>query len=228
MAMRSSWGLAIDLGDEPLPEGAAAHLYHGFWDQAGAVPSFKTGDYGNGLPQAAEGRVTVAGQAGKAYTKFEKDGIGYPPGWQVPTLFSLSLFAFEHNLPENTALVSFALDSLRQCAEQVPFRMAAIGNLGCYYLNAEMVNSAWVTLQQQDIHTLVLHESHPLTRQGQEQLQGQALGGAHLPYRVFSLDYLQTLWQPEMDFEARHKAYKQAISAQLHTPLLPLEWESTD
>lgn len=221
MAMRSSWGLALDLGDEALPEGAAEQLYHGFWEQAGAPPSFKMGDYGKGLPQAAEGKVTVAGQSGKAYTKFEKDSIGYPPGWQVPTLFSLSLFGFEHNLPDNETLVSFALDYLRQCAEQVSFRLAAIGNLGCYYLNAEMVNQAWVTLQQQDIHTLVLHESHPLTRQG----QGQTLGNG-LPYQMFSLDYLQTLWQPEIDFEARHKAYKQAISAQLHTPLLPLEWES--
>lgn len=221
MGMRSSWGLALDLGDETLPEGSVERIYHGFWEQAG-LPAFKMGDYGNGLPQAAEGKVTVAGLKGKAYTKFEKDSIGYPPGWQVPTLFSLSLFSFEQNLPDNADLVSFALDYLCQCAEQVPFRMAAIGNLGCYYLNAEMVNPAWVTLQQQDIHTLILHESHPLTRQW----QGQPLGDDDLPYRVFSLAHLQKFWQPEMDFEARHKAYKQAISAQLHTSLLPLEWES--
>ncbi len=220
MAMRSSWGLAIDLGDKALPTGAAERLYHGFWDQAGD-PVFKMGDYGQGLPQAAEGKVTVAEQKGKAYTKFEKDKIGYPPGWEVPTLFSLSLFAFAQNLPDNAELAAFALDYLRQCAETVPFRMAAIGNLGCYYLNAEMVNTAWVTLQQQDIHTLVLHESHPLTRQW----EGVPLGD-HLPYVVFSLAYLQKLWQPDVDFETRHKAYKQEISSQLHTPLLPLEWES--
>lgn len=220
MAMRSSWGLAIDLGDEALPPGGVARLYHGFWDQAG-TPVFKMGDYGEGIPQAAEGQVTVAAQSGKAYTKFEKDKIGYPPGWEVPTLFSLSLFAFEQNLPENAALVTFALDYLRQCAEGVPFRMAVIGNLGCYYLNAEMINPAWITLQQQDVHTLILHESHPLTRQW----KGTPLGDT-LPYTVFSLAYLQRFWQSEVDFEARHQAYKRAISGQLHTPLLPLEWES--
>jgi hypothetical protein len=220
MPMRSSWGLAIDLGDEALPADAVEQLYHGFWDQAGD-PVFKMGEYGPGLPQAAEGKVTLAEQQGKAYTKFEKDKIGYPPGWEVPTLFSLSLFAFQHNLPENTELAAFALDYLRQCAKTVPFRMAVIGNLGCYYLNAEMINQAWVTLQQQDVHTLVLHESHPLTRQW----QGISLG-EDLPYTVFSTEYLKNFWQPEVDFETRHRAYKHEISGQLHTPLLPLEWES--
>ena len=222
MALRSSWGLAVDLGDQTLPEGTAAHLYQGFWSQAGTDPLFKMGDYGDGIPQAAEGKVTlVQGEAsltGKAYTKFERDAIGYPPGWEVPTLFSLSLFGFVEPLPESEALREVLIQFLEKQIETLTFRMAVIGNLGCYYLNAEMINAAWVTMQQQDIHTLILHRSHPLTRQ----LQGEDFGAAHM---LFTPDVLQTLWQPELDFEVRHKAYKAAISTQLHTELLPLEWE---
>ena len=92
-------------------------------------------------------------------------------------------------------------------------------NLGSYYLNAEMINEAWVTLQQQDVNTLVLPAKHPLART----LNGTNFSEQHV---LFSVEQLQQLWQPEVDFEQRHKAYKQAISAQLHTALLPLEWES--
>lgn len=217
MALRSSWGLAIDLGEAALPEAQIQALYQGFWRQAGADPQFTMGQYAAQVPQAAEGAVTLRGQRGKAYTKFERDSLGYPPGWEVPVLFSLSLFGFAENLPENTKLADFLLDYLR--SEVTDFRMAVIGNLGSYYLNAEMVNAAWVTMQQHDVQHLILAETHPLAKQ----LTGQAFSTG---YQVFDRSVLETLWQPEIDFEKRHQAYKQAISTQLHTPLLPLEWES--
>ena len=216
MALRSSWGLALDLGDEALAESTIQGLYQGFWSQVGP-PQFTMGNYAEQVPQAAEGAVNLAGQSGKAYTKFERDSLGYPAGWQVPVLFSLSLFGFAENLPDNPALVNFLLDYVRTHAPA--FRMALIGNLGSYYLNAEMINEAWVTLQQQDVNTLVLPAKHPLART----LNGTDFSEQHV---LFSAEQLQRLWQPEVDFEQRHKAYKRAISTQLHTALLPLEWES--
>ncbi len=213
--MRSSWGLIIDLGDTNEAFSAEHALYHQFWQDK--TPLFKMGDY-HGIPQAAEGKVTLQGLEGKAYTKIEQDAIGYPPGWEVPTVFSLSLFGFEENLPENRALRDYLLDFLTQFMEEHPqVRMAAIGNMGSYYLNAEMINKAWVTLQRQDIHTLILSHEHPLTRQ----LEGESFGERHT---LFSLNVLQTLWT-DQDFEARHKHYKKEISEHLHTELLPLDWE---
>lgn len=217
MALRSSWGLALDLGDEALSESTIQALYQGFWSQVGP-PQFTMGNSAEQVPQAAEGVVSLAGQTGKAYTKFERDSLGYPPGWQVPVVFSLSLFGFAENLPDNPVLVNFLLDYVRTHVPE--FRMAVIGNLGSYYLNTEMINAAWVTMQQQDVNTLILSAKHPLAR---SLSGGTAFSEQHV---LFSVEQLQQLWQPEVDFEQRHKAYKQAISAQLHTELLPLEWES--
>ena len=219
MGMRSSWGLILDLGEDlDQSEHKMEHtLFHQFWDVYGP-PVFKMGTY-HGLPQAAEGKVTIDELKGKAYTKFEKDTIGYPPGWEVPTLFALSLFKFENNLPDNQILIDYLLSYLQQCQSKlIPFRMAAIGNMGGYYFNAEMINAEWVTLQQQDVHTLILTNTHPLTRQ----LEGITFGEHHTLLRQESL---KTLWRSD-NFEARHKRYKQAISKQMHTELLSLEWET--
>lgn len=215
--LSSSWGLALDLG-EAVSEARLQALYDAIWQDARFQgPQFKLGGY-RCVPQAAEGALHLEGHEGKTYTKFEEDGIGYPPGWQVPITFTLSVFGFAENLPQSHLLYDFLLAQARLLREIHPYRMAFIGDLGSYYLHAEMVNPAWLDLQQESVLALLLDSAHPLTRQH----SGEAFADQLWLYPQAAL---KSFWT-EDDFATRFQRYKEQMAEQLHSQTQPLEWEA--
>jgi hypothetical protein len=215
-SISASWGLNLDLGDQLNPE-TLSQLYQAIWTAPEfSGPRFKLGEY-QGLPKAAEGELCVAEQAGKCYTKFELDNLGYPSSWQVPLSFSLSLFGFEQGLPKNKKLYKFLLSQLRRLGRLSDYRMAMIGDLGCYYLNAEFISESWVNLHQDAILALILPKSHPFARLH----PGQKFGRKHF---IYTQSELGVFWNHE-DQQTRYLDFKKQLSHQLHSPSLNLEWE---
>lgn len=220
MSISGSWGLVLDLGDNPA-ESVLQKLYAAVWDAPEfSGPKFKMGEYLS-LPRAAEGGLSLpgSGQSGSSYTKFDADNLGYPMGWQVPLSFQLSVYGFGENLPANQELYRFLLTKARQFAGLSYFRMAVICELSCYYLNAEFLNEAWLDLQQQSVLALILPERHPFTRQhpGQTWEKGMFL---------YERPELEPFWT-EADEATRYTHFKRRLSEELHSPKqTSLEWES--
>lgn len=214
--LQSSWGLAVDLGENPTPEQLKA-IYEHCWQQPEFKgPEFQMGEL-LGVPRAAEGKLLHKDQQLGCYTKFEKDDLGYPPGWEVPVLFSLSLFKLPQPLAELPEWQAFLQQQLQALLHICSARMAVIGDLSMYYLNAEMLLPEWIDLQQGSVLQLIVANSHPFSRQ----LSGQAFGETH---QLFTQAPLQSLWTPD-DNQTRFLRYKSAISEQLHSEKLTLEWE---
>lgn len=214
--LSGSWGLVIDLGDAPTAE-HLKQLYDSIWqDEAVSGPRFRLGQF-MGLPRAAEGELRIAGQPGKCYTKFEVDDLGYPAGWQAPVSFTFSLFGFADNLPANQVLYDFLLARAEALTALVPWRMALIGDLSCYYLNAELINEDWLDLHQGSVLGLLLPPAHPLTRSH----PGQARGANQL----YERPELKAFASSDDD-QARYLRFKQRISRDLHSPRQRLDWES--
>lgn len=217
--LSSSWGLALDLGDE-ISAASAEALYQEIWLRSDfKEPDFKMGTFLS-VPQAAEGKVSVAGQQGKTYTKFERDGIGYPSGWQVPLTFSLSLFGFEDNLPDNQNLHDYLLKMAEQLALCVPYRMAVIGDLGAYYLNAEMLNTDWFDLQQETVLSVILSAKHPFVRQHEGQKFADKLF-------LYTQADVQQYWTSD-DAQTRFLRYKMRMAEEVHAQKQLLDWERPD
>ncbi|PKL79209.1 MAG: hypothetical protein CVV27_02225 [Candidatus Melainabacteria bacterium HGW-Melainabacteria-1] len=213
--LSGSWGLVLDLGDE-IAEEALRRLYDAVWQASEFTgPRFKLGDY-KGLPRGAEGSLTLAGQSGQCYTKFEQDTLGYPPGWQVPLSFSLSLFGFATPLPDNQTLYQFLRQQAQAFYELLPYRMAVIGELSCYYLNAEFLNEDWIDLQQQSLLALLLPPQHPFGKRH----SGQSTG----PLQLYEQEDLRAFWSTDSE-QDRYLRFKQRISNDMHSPRQDLDWE---
>lgn len=216
----SSWGLVLDLGDK-VPQAHLEALYNSVWDSPEFTgPAFKMGEI-NGLPRGAEGLMTLlSGDAalnGKCYTKIETDDLGYPPSWEVPLSFSLSAFGFEQNLPDNQLLSEFLLKKAQAFAELHPFRLGIIGELSCYYINADLFSEDWLDLHQGSVLALMLDKRHPFARQhpGAEFTEGLYLYERAALAPFASAD----------DEHTRYLRFKQRIARDLHAPRLGLEWE---
>ena len=214
--LNSSWGLIIELGETPAIE-TTQFLYHYVWNLPETTgPLFKMGDY-HDVFKAAEGGLTCDQQAGKCYTKFDQDTLGYPNNWQVPVCFQWSLFGFQENLAEQNQLYRYLLDHLQFLIKQIPVRMAMIGDLAAYYLNADFINSEWVDLQQESVLALVLPETHRLK-------QTIPTTSFDKNFKLFTQADLRQLWT-ETPVDERYKRFKEAISHEIHSPFLSLEWE---
>lgn len=208
----SSWGLVLDLGDD-VPDSALKALYSSIWDTPDARgPHFKMGEW-RGLPRAAEGELLD----GKCYTKFEMDELGYPPNWQVPLSFSISLFGFPENLPNNQQLAHFLLEKANDFSANHSFRLGIIGELSCYYINADLFSEDWLDLHQDSVLALMLDKRHPFAKSypGQDFSQGLSL---------YERSELQKFWTTD-DLQTRYLRFKQRIARDLHAPRLGLEWE---
>ena len=216
--LSGSWGLALDLGDEVRPE-VLEQLFAAVWQAPEfSGPRFKLGEYA-GVPRAAEGDLSLSDEIqGSCYTKFEEDSLGYPPSWQVPLSFNLSVYGFAQNLPENQELYHFLLAKAREFAAVADFRMAMLGDLTCYYLNAEFLNEDWLDLQQQSVQALILPQRHPFARRHPGQDRGDKLW-------LYEREQLQTFWSSD-DEGTRYLRFKQRLAQELHSPRIDLEWES--
>lgn len=223
MSISGSWGLRLDLG-YGVSEATLSQLYAHFWDsEAFDGPSFQMGQY-RGIPAAAEGKLLLpeafGGQQGKSYTKFEEDPLGYPPGWEIPLTLSLSVFDFDAPLPQNQGLYDYLMAQTRELHALAPLRMALIGDLASYYVDADMVSPDWVDVHQQAVLALILRREHPLC----QELEGTPLSE---DLRVLTQSQLKRFWSDD-DLNTRQRRYKERLSAALHRDTQPLEWERQD
>lgn len=209
--------MIIELGETPAIEDIQ-FLYHYVWNLPETTePLFKMGDY-QGVFKAAEGGLTLDQQLGKCYTKFDQDTLGYPDNWQVPVCFQWSLFGFQENLAEQNQLYRYLLDHLQFLITQIPVRMAMIGDLAAYYLNADFINLEWVDLQQESLLAIVLPDTHRLLQKINTE--------AFVPnFALLTQTDLKKLWT-KSPVEERYKLFKKVVSHEIHSPFLSLEWEN--
>lgn len=221
-AISASWGLRLDLGYEIADE-SLKQLFDHLWEDAFFEgPNFKMGTC-QGVPAMAEGKLnlpTSSGGAGKAYTKIEKDTLGFPAGWDAPLSLSLSLFGFADNLPEHEGLYAYALEQIKALYALHPFRMAMVGDLACYYVDADMISVDWVDMHQESVKALVLAADHALVKVLESQVFAEGL-------RLFEQEQLKALWT-EDDLNTRHARYKQGAAEAMHSDKLQLEWETPE
>lgn len=221
--LQGSWGLVLDL-DSQVPDTRLRELHQALWTHPLLQgPSREMGSFGP-VPRACEGQLLWQGQALDCYSKWEQDGLGYPPGWDLPVVLSLNLYGLAQPLTEQPLLQAALLEIATALYALYPWRLALVGDVTSFYLNADMLHPSWFDFQQEAVLGLYLPITHPLTQQVAGSSEGLVPGLCH-----YGPDEMQPLWSHD-DEQTRYLRYKQAISAQMHGDTAPpsgglLEWE---
>ncbi|MGV3525548.1 MAG: hypothetical protein ACO1RX_15065 [Candidatus Sericytochromatia bacterium] len=216
--LQGSWGLILDL-DSQVPDVTLRQLQEALWAHPLLKgPRREMGTFGP-VPRACEGHLVWQDQLLDCYTKWEQDGLGYPPGWDLPVVLSLNLYGLEQALGEQPLLQAALMELATDLFALYPWRLALVGDVTSFYLNADMVNPAWFDFQQEAVLALRLRPGHPLTH--------SVPGQAEQSWIHYGPDEMRPFWTSD-DASTRYLRYKHAISEQLHQPETPaslLEWE---
>lgn len=219
--LQGSWGLILDL-DSQVSDAKLRELQQALWTHSLLKgPHREMGAFGP-VPRACEGQLLWQDQLLDCYTKWEQDGLGYPAGWDLPVVLSLNLYGLEQPLRDQPLLQAALLDLAADLATIHPWRLALVGDVTSFYLNADMLNAHWFDFQQEAVLALRLRPDHPVV-----QVVPGRTEQAEKPWIHYGADEMRPFWTSD-DASTRYLRYKQAISEQLHQPAAPgslLEWE---
>ena len=214
--IHGSYGLMLDLGDQ-VTDAQLETLYRAIWALPEVQGPERTLMQFRTIPRAAEGQLHLGeGLSSGMYTRFESETLGYPPGWQVPTLLHLSAHGFADSLSDNVPLQAWLEKTARALYRRFPYRMALAGDLTTYYVNAEFVSADWMDLQATHALFMILPKSHPFTAAHKGEGKGK-----WITYRP---QHFQQFASQDTE-QQRYQRFKQSLGKALHTPKIQLSWE---
>jgi hypothetical protein len=217
MTLQGSRGLMLDLGDTPDSLSLQA-LHEALWATPWLRGPEKVFASRHGFPPPAQGTFCCpAGEVG-CYTRFERDTLGYPPGWESPVILTLGLEPMESTPSHAQAVLNSLNDVFLWILAHYAPRLAVMGHSSIYHVNAEFISEYWLDLHYECLDALWLPVSHPFA----PRLEGETM---YKGQWVCSGPEHWQRWLTQQDEPQKYLTYKRHLSEALHTPRLRLEWE---
>ena len=176
MALKSSSGLIIDLGQNITPE-QAENLYQFIW----SLPEFSGPENTMyefmGVPRAAEGKIYIGSDSGSCYTKLEKDSLGYSQDNFQPILLTISIYNFEESSTTSEKIFDYTLELAEKIYSVYQYSLAIIGDVSLHFINSKLLHESWIDYYNDLLQGIILEENHAF----RQTLAGKSLG-ANLYY----------------------------------------------